>query len=168
MNIRKANIADVDSIMKLIDAGRKIMRSDNNLNQWIEGYPHRETIIKDVENGNSYICMEEDMPIATFAFVKGPDETYNNIYEGEWIDDAPYHVIHRMASTPDSHGVFDSVMDYCFRHSDNIRIDTHRDNKIMRHVIEKYGFRYCGIIYLQNGDERLAYQKTLNSNIKGK
>jgi len=30
----------------------------------------------------------------------------------------------------------------------------------MQHCIEKYGFTYCGIIYLSNGDERLAYQKT--------
>ena len=43
----------------------------------------------------------------------------------------------------------------------NLRIDTHRDNVIMRHVIEHYGFTYCGIIYLLNGDERLAYQKRI-------
>ena len=30
----------------------------------------------------------------------------------------------------------------------NIRIDTHLDNRIMQHVIKKYGFTYCGIIYL--------------------
>jgi hypothetical protein len=29
----------------------------------------------------------------------------------------------------------------------------------MQHVISKAGFRYCGIIYLASGDERLAYQK---------
>ena len=29
----------------------------------------------------------------------------------------------------------------------------------MQHNIEKHGFTYCGIIYLANGDERLAYQK---------
>jgi hypothetical protein len=49
-------------------------------------------------------------------------------------------------------------MDYCFSQDPNIRIDTHRDNKIMRHLVEKHGFAYCGIIYLDNGDERLAYQ----------
>ena len=31
--------------------------------------------------------------------------------------------------------------------------------KIMQHNIMKYGFRYCGIIHLASGDERLAYQK---------
>ncbi|MBR1526072.1 MAG: hypothetical protein IJ640_05360 [Prevotella sp.] len=50
-------------------------------------------------------------------------------------------------------------MDYCFGITDNIRIDTHRDNRIMQHLMQKEGFTYCGIIYLDNGDERLAYQK---------
>ena len=49
-------------------------------------------------------------------------------------------------------------MDWCFGRTGNIRIDTHKDNAIMRHCLESYGFRYCGIIYLENGDERLAYQ----------
>jgi hypothetical protein len=52
-------------------------------------------------------------------------------------------------------------MDWCFSKDPNIRIDTHRDNKIMQHNILKEGFSYCGIIYLESGDERLAYQKIL-------
>lgn len=39
------------------------------------------------------------------------------------------------------------------------RVDTHGDNVIMRRCIERAGFVYCGIIYLLNGDPRLAYQK---------
>jgi hypothetical protein len=50
-------------------------------------------------------------------------------------------------------------MDFCFSLDPNIRIDTHRDNHIMQHNIAKHGFAYCGIIYLANGDERLAYQR---------
>ena len=76
------------------------------------------------------------------------------------IDDTlPYHVIHRIASVPNVHGVFKSIMDFCFSKERNIRIDTHRDNLIMQHNILKHGFTYCGIIYLASGDERLAYQK---------
>ena len=37
----------------------------------------------------------------------------------------------------------------------------HQWSGIMQHVIQDYGFTYCGIIYLANGDERLAYQKTI-------
>jgi RimJ/RimL family protein N-acetyltransferase len=51
------------------------------------------------------------------------------------------------------------ILDYCFTVTDNIRIDTHRDNQIMQHCLAKAGFSYCGIIHLLNGDERLAYQK---------
>jgi hypothetical protein len=99
--------------------------------------------------------------VAYFAFLPSPDPTYAKIYEGNWIEDTlPYHVVHRIASYPDAHGVFKSIMDFCFAHDSNIRIDTHRDNQIMQHVILKEGFTYCGIIYLLSGDERLAYQKT--------
>lgn len=68
---------------------------------------------------------------------------------------------HRIASYPDAHGIFGSIMDFCFSKDPNIRIDTHRDNTIMQHVMTKYGFTYCGIIYLASGDDRLAYQRIL-------
>jgi hypothetical protein len=29
----------------------------------------------------------------------------------------------------------------------------------MQHILQSYGFTYCGIIYLADGSERLAYQK---------
>lgn len=53
-------------------------------------------------------------------------------------------------------------MDYCNKHADNLRIDTHRNNSIMQHLIKKYGFDYCGIVHIIDLDtdfERLAYQK---------
>lgn len=40
----------------------------------------------------------------------------------------------------------------------NLRADTHRNNRTMRHLLEKSGFRYCGIIHVADGSERLAYQ----------
>lgn len=113
--------------------------------------------------GNSYLLEEDGKPIATFAFVPGPDSTYKNIYCGAWLDEAPYYVVHRMARLPGKHHVFCDVLDYCFSRTDNIRIDTHRANTLMQHLILKYGFRYCGIIYLSDGSERLAYQRNMAS-----
>ena len=49
-------------------------------------------------------------------------------------------------------------MEFALHHYDTIRIDTHRDNKVMQNAIAKAGFEYCGIIHCWNGDERLAYQ----------
>lgn len=150
---------DVPVIMRLIDEARVIMRSCGNVNQWIDGYPSEETIQNDINNGHCYLLEEEDGHIvALFAFIPGPEPTYKEIFQGRWLDDEPYYVVHRLASTASSHGVFNDVMDYCMGVAGNLRIDTHRDNVIMRHVIERYGFTYCGIIYLLNGDERLAYQ----------
>ena len=158
---RKAMMADVPVIMRLIDEARAIMRSCGNVNQWIDGYPSQETIENDISNGHCYLCVEQGSGeiVASFAFIPGPELTYREIFDGEWLDDKPYHVVHRLASTAGSHGIFNDVMDYCMAVAGNLRIDTHRDNVIMRHVIDHYGFSYCGIIYLLNGDERLAYQK---------
>lgn len=136
------------------------MRSCGNMNQWTDGYPSQDTIKHDIEHNHCYLCVDEGgVVVASFAFIPGPEPTYKEIFEGEWLDDAPYHVVHRLASSVTSHGVFNAVMDYCMGVAGNLRIDTHRDNVIMRHVIDRYGFTYCGIIYLANGDERLAYQK---------
>lgn len=157
--IRKAVREDVPVIMRLVEEARGIMRSCGNVNQWIDGYPSEETIMNDIDNWHCYLCVEESGEvIASFAFIPGPEPTYKEIYEGNWLDDKPYHVVHRLASTAASHGVFNDVMDYCLDIAGTLRIDTHRDNVIMRHIIDRYGFTYCGIIYLLNGDERLAYQ----------
>ena len=162
--IRPASYEDIPAILPVIDAARAIMREDGNMDQWINGYPQPEHLRADIGRGGGYVVLEAEHIVAYFAFLEGPEPTYARIYEGEWSDDSrPYHVIHRLASYPQAHGIFRTVMDHCFGRCGNIRIDTHRDNRIMRHNILKYGFRYCGIIYLADGAERLAYQRVVPS-----
>ena len=158
--IREATPTDIPEIMKVVDAAKGIMRQSGNMHQWGEGYPSEAVIAADMERNGGFVVEDEKKIVGYFAFLQSPDPTYAKIYKGKWIDDTlPYHVVHRIASNPDAHGIFSSIMDFCFSHDTNIRIDTHRDNKIMQHVILKQGFSYCGIIYLLSGDERLAYQK---------
>ena len=158
--IRRAIPSDIASIMEIMDAAKSIMRSSSNMHQWTGGYPSESVIMGDMENDGGFVVEEDGQLIAYFAFLTSPEPTYNKIYEGAWLDDKqPYHVVHRIASYPHVHHIFHDIMDFCFSHDRNIRIDTHRDNTIMQHCITKYGFTYCGIIYLANGDERLAYQK---------
>lgn len=146
--------------MAVLEAARGIMRASGNMNQWTGGYPSEEVVLADVANHNGYVVLEGGRIAAYFAFIASPEPTYATIYQGEWLDNSlPYHVVHRIGSYPEVHGVFQAIMDWCFSKDSNIRIDTHRDNHIMQHVIQKYGFSYCGIIYLASGDERLAYQK---------
>ncbi len=158
--IREAQLSDMADIMTVMDAAKKIMRQSGNLYQWNDGYPSEAVILADMEKNGGFVVEDEAIVVGYFAFLPSPEPTYFNIYEGNWLnDEEPYHVVHRIASYPDAHGIFSSIMDYCFSHDPNIRIDTHRDNKIMQHNIAKHGFTYCGIIYLASGDERLAYQK---------
>ena len=101
-----------------------------------------------------------ERPVGYFAFLHSPEPTYARIENGAWLDDRlPYHVIHRIASYPEVHGVFDTMLRWAGEREGNLRIDTHRDNRIMQHLLEKHGFQFCGIIYLASGDERLAYQR---------
>ena len=167
--IRRASENDLPRILELIDFGRQKMRAMGNMDQWTHGNPRREVLLEDIEKGNSYIVEDDGEAVATFAFVEGPDVTYQHIYEGQWLDEPTvdgsvqtnYWVVHRMASAPEAHGIFKTVLDYCFSRTPNIRIDTHRQNTHMRRALEKYGFHYCGIIYLLDGAERLAYQRCL-------
>lgn len=147
-------------IMKVMDAAKKIMRQSGNMHQWGEGYPSEAVIMADMERNGGYVIEDDGKTVGYFAFLSSPEPTYARIYEGRWLDDEqPYHVVHRIGSYPDAHGIFISIMEFCFSKDPNIRIDTHQDNTIMQHNISKQGFTYCGIIYLANGDERLAYQK---------
>ncbi|MBQ3324327.1 MAG: N-acetyltransferase [Muribaculaceae bacterium] len=158
--IRHATVADVDRIMQVLDAAKQVMRNAGNENQWINGYPTVDAVLSDIERQGGMVVEDDGVVVAYFAFLPSPEPTYAAIYEGKWVDDTlPYHVVHRMGGVPTARGIFASAMDYCFEHDPNIRVDTHRDNKIMQHLFTKHGFRYCGIIYLLNGDERLAYQK---------
>ena len=160
--IRKSTFEDLPVILNLRDQAHEIMRSYGNVNQWPEGYPLQERFEKDIEEGYSYVMADNDgVLVGTFAFIPSPDITYKVIYDGQWLNDEPYHVIHRIASTPDSHGVLDAILDYCEALDPNIRIDTHQDNIVMINGLKKRGYQYCGIIHLLNGDERMAFQKSV-------
>lgn len=157
--IRLAEATDLPIIMQLVASAKAIMRKNGNQNQWNDGYPSENVIMEDIQNGSCRIIMHGNTVVGSFVMKAGPDPTYSNIYNGRWLDDKPYYVIHRITSREDAHGIFEEMLDYCFNISHNIRIDTHKDNTIMRHLLEKNGFKYCGIIHIANGDERMAYQK---------
>ena len=159
--IRPTRAEEVEKVMEIFEAGKRIMRKDGNLKQWTGGYPSREVLLADIANGSSYVCTDKTgNPVGTFAFIRGIDPTYLKIYNGAWIEDTlPYGTIHRLASTEESRGVAAACIEWCYRQVPNLRADTHRDNRILQHILTKHGFRYCGIIYLLNGDERLAYQR---------
>ena len=134
------------------------MRADGNLSQWsAPGFPDDSLLLRDIARGGG-IVIENGTIVAYFALLPSPEPTYD-VIDGAWLTDEPYGVIHRMASYPEVHGIFSTIIDYAALRFAHLRIDTHRDNRIMQHLIEKHGFTYCGIIWLEDGTERLAYER---------
>ena len=160
--VRPATAGDLPRMMELFRQAREIMRADGNLTQWAGEYPSKEVVMEDIRLGRSFVIEENSVAIGTFAFILGEEPTYNRIYEGRWLEDTlPYATIHRLASSRDSHGVAQACFSWAWEQCRNLRVDTHADNHIMQHCIQKAGFTYCGIIYLADGAPRLAYQKTI-------
>ena len=158
MNIRKARPQEMDSIMDIIAHARSIMRANGNASQWINGYPSRELMLECLDKGELFVCISGREPAGVFCFAVAEDPNYNKI-EGAWLNEAPYGVIHRLATNGQIRGVAAAVLHWCFEQHPNIRVDTHRDNTIMQHIFEKMGYSYCGIIYVSDGTPGLAYQK---------
>ncbi|MBF0714735.1 GNAT family N-acetyltransferase [Gemelliphila palaticanis] len=157
MEVRKAKKEDLKEIMAIYEVAKTYMRNNGNSNQWINNYPSKELLLEDILKGNLYVIVEEKNIYGVFMFSVGIDETYINIYEGEWLNDETYGTIHRIASSGVKSGIFSTALNYCKTVIDNVRIDTHEDNKIMQDLLLNNNFQYCGIIYLLNGDKRLAY-----------
>lgn len=161
MIIRKTTLADVGAAEKIYKDARVFMRAAGNPTQWASVYPNRESVLADIENGVGYVCEDEGEILAVFMFKIGQDKTYDVIYDGEWLNDEPYAVIHRIAVAENAHGrgVASFCFSECFRKLPNLKIDTHRDNIPMQRALVKAGFERCGIIHLENGEERVAFQK---------
>ena len=159
--VRPATAGDLPRLMDLFRQARETMRADGNLTQWAGEYPSEDVVLEDIRLGRSFVLEADGTVAGTFAFIRGVEPTYNQIYQGRWLEDTlPYATIHRLAGSRDSHGVAQVCFSWAWEQCSNLRVDTHADNHIMQHCIQKAGFTYCGIIYLADGAPRLAYQKT--------
>ena len=161
MEICKTKIDDIKTVMEIYERAREYMKNSGNPNQWTNGYPAVEMIQNDINKGNSYICKDNGNILGTFYFGIENDPTYRIIYEGKWQNEKEYGVIHRIAVSGHQKGIATYCINWCLNECKNLRIDTHKNNISMKKVLEKNGFEYCGIIYLEDGDERIAYQKVI-------
>jgi hypothetical protein len=158
LTVRKAKLIEFDKIMGIYRIAQDFMISTGNPNQWKHSNPSPEQIKTDIEKGICHVICDGNEIHGVFALCEGVDPTYLYIEDGEWLNDEPYVTIHRIAGDQKVHGIFTSAMEFCKKYADNIRIDTHHDNKVMQNVLAKHGFSRCGIIYLKNGDPRIAFQ----------
>ena len=187
MIIRPAAASDLPALRPVFEAAKGIMRADGNLDQWsAPGFPPDDLLLRDIDRGGGFVITSvipsgssvipseakespfvissgaegavEKSPIGYFALLPSPEPTYDRI-DGAWLTDEPYGVIHRIASYPEDHGIFAAIIDFAAARYAHLRIDTHRDNRIMQHLLSKHGFTCCGIIWLADGTPRLAYER---------
>lgn len=154
--IRLATTKDHDRLLEIFQIAREFMIKTGNPNQWKKDYPGPK--FKDeIESKEVYVMEENGLIYGVFLLHIGEDKTYRHI-EGKWLNDNIYGTIHRVASDGTHSGVFGEMLDFCKSQINDLRIDTHGDNKVMQKLILENGFKYCGIIYLDNGEPRRAYQ----------
>lgn len=162
MQIQEATKANIDSILSIIGQARTIMRENGNTTQWTNGYPSRETILEDIANKHAFVCIADDEVVGYFCLMLGdnPDTNYTTI-EGNWLNNNPYGVIHRLASGRTVKGIAQKAFDFAFTKTNNVRVDTLHENIPMQNFLKKNGFTFCGIIHVSDGTPRDAFQKEL-------
>ena len=156
-SVRQAQWEDFDRILEIYALAREFMAKTGNPTQWGTNYPPLDMLKGDIPAGNLYV-VEDEAIHGVFAYFTESDPTYAYIENGQWLDDSPYGTIHRVAADG-SGGVFTAVLRFAMEQNPHVRIDTHEDNRVMQHVLEKHGFQRTGIIYLEDGDPRIAYEK---------
>lgn len=163
MKIRHTTENDFKRIMDIYAHARKYMAETGNPNQWgSTNWPPENLIHKDIIAGKSYVCVENDHIIGTFYFDYGKniEPTYENIEKGLWNGSDTYGVIHRIASDGSMKGTGTFCINWAYEQCGHLRIDTHVDNTVMQNLLQKLGFKKCGIIHvLQDNDPRIAYEK---------
>ena len=157
--IRRATPADRPEILEIYSRARQFMRETGNPTQWGDTYPSEEMVDEDIAMGYSHVYESNGRIQAVFARIPWDDPTYQVILGG-WLNYRPYWAVHRVASRGEEKGAAARCLDWCVEQSGNVRIDTHDDNLPMQRMLARIGFIKCGRIWLENGDPRIAYQKT--------
>lgn len=165
--LRKAKSTELDEIMLIIEDGREFLRQQG-INQWQQGSPSKETIEQGIKEQTSYVY-EIDRNIVATAMLTNYDRDYEN-YPTLWSKCDNYLVIHRMATLKNirNQGIgrqfLSAIVEFAKKENiDYIRIDTHKDNKIMRKFLSDFGFVELDEIKLTmknnlDDKERIAYE----------
>lgn len=158
IRIELAKHEEINIILKIYAKARIYMKENGNKTQWGEFYPSKEIILDDINDKALYVIKKDDIIRGVFAFKIGVDQTYLKIYEGNWINDGEYGVIHRIASDNTIKKILLLSINFALTKINHLRIDTHENNKIMNECLLKYSFSRRGIIYCDDGTSRNAYE----------
>lgn len=156
--IRTATTADLPEILSVYAHARAFMAENGNPTQWGTTYPAVDIVEEDIRLQRLYVDVQNGAVCGVFMFAIWEDPTYGYIEDGAWLDSSPYGVIHRVASGGTVPGTLARCIEFCRGQISHLRIDTHADNYPMQHLVDKMGFTRCGIVYMEDGSPRIAYE----------
>ncbi|MGL5380304.1 GNAT family N-acetyltransferase [Clostridium sp.] len=153
---RLANLNDLDELNKiLID----LVENKHEGFGWTKKYPNREIFKRDIENGEFYVLVDNELNSSIVGGVvlnKDEDINYKNI---KWSSDEEALVIHRLFTSYKFKGsgygkiMMDKIKEKAKKESiEYIRLDTFSKNVIAQNLYKKEGFKYMGNINLEGKD----------------
>ena len=163
MILRKAKSDEAEECYKMLDDGRNY-QSSSGFEQWGKEYPSPETVSDDIKRGIGYVFEDEKGLIGYCCIIFDGEPVYSFLEGGEWKTHNPYAVVHRIAFGDRRRGeglskkAFDLIKQFSVQSGFNsVRIDTMEENEVMKHIVTREGFEYCGTVYYE-GSPRLAYE----------
>lgn len=169
MNLRKATLSEIPVIWEILQQAIERRKQDGS-EQWQDGYPNEQSILKDLSNGSAYVLTEKDQIIAYAAIIFGVEPAYNDI-EGKWLTNGDYVVVHRVATSNEAIGkgiathLFKLIEDIALESKVySIKVDTNFDNAPMLKILDKLGYTYCGEVFFR-GSARKAFEKVLEKEL---
>ena len=114
--VRKAVMDDFPVILNIYATARAFMAKTGNPTQWADGHPSADLLRECILAQKLFVFTDPDdfsQIRGCFYFAIENDPTYAQISEGSWLSDAPYGVIHMVASDGQVHGFLRNVLDFC-------------------------------------------------------
>lgn len=176
MQVRPTSSDDYQEVLAIYELARQFQRQKLGLYQWEDGYPNLEQLQADIEAGGSRVVVAEDHEfpdispgeiLGTFFIQQGPDQVYQPL-KTNWEDPAEIVTIHRIASSSKLAGVGRFIFNWLSQHFDNVMIDTHDQNLVMKHLLAQYHYQYLGQVQIKNGTLRNTYQYLKDAEKEGK
>ena len=162
MEIRLATLDDLPLMLGLFAKARAFMAASGNPYQWGHNqWPPKDVLEQDIRSGRSHLIVDKGEVLGTFYLRVGEraEPCYDHVYDGSFVYDGPYAVIHRIASSFARKGVLSLAVNYALTLAPHVRIDTYKDNTPMLSALSKKGFLYRGVIYVEHDEEpRLAFE----------
>ena len=165
-HFRTATINDIPTIWVILQQAI-LRRKNDGSNQWQDGYPNLTVIKNDIEKANGHVLLEGENIIGYCAIAINDEPEYLKI-DGSWLTNSDFVVFHRVAISTAYLGknlskkMIDFIEDYAINlNIKSLKADTNYDNFAMMKILEKSGFKFCGIVFFR-GSPRRAYEKVLD------